>query len=177
MAQSATRTSAEPDKDETTSANENTGQDPTETDTNEEFRDCESIITGKGETFTKWWTTQFTSSAQNNAKRGWTTDDFSVLRLIQGAYESSTKTEPWGCLCNESSYWENHNRRTRRSKTGKDNNNATPTRSKTSNCANEMVSQTNVGQAFQPARIDHNQTCEGETLKKHHMCDMVRYHF
>ena len=163
MAQSATRTSAEPDKDETTSANENTGQDPTETDTNEEFRDCESIITGKGETFTKWWTTQLTLPDRNNAKSGWNQKDFIVLELIQNAYESSTRKESWGCLCKTYTRMEDNNQMTRRNRTGTDDNNATQARSTSRNRAYRAKSPNNEGYVHQPAQFQN--TCEGETLE------------
>ena len=157
MAQSATRTHVEPNGNNT-----NTKQSQTMTIT-ERSQNCESLRNREGKTFTKWWTTQLTLPDRNNAKSGWNQKDFIVLELIQNTYESSTRTESWGCLCNTYTRMEDHNQMTRRSRTGTDDNNATQARSTSRNCAYRVISPNYGGYVHQSAQIQN--TCEGETLE------------
>ena len=95
MAQSATSARAEPNNDRT---NSNKNQSMT---TTKRPQTCESLRNEEGEAFKKWWTTQFAQPDRDGAGPGWIKSDYIALKLIQNAYESSTRAAPWGCLCSE----------------------------------------------------------------------------
>ena len=169
MAQVAEDTNAEAIKDEAKNGREPAGtgneQDLPRVTTNEEFDSCDGLIKKEGEMFAKWWAARSTLPNRHTARSGWTPDDLIILIFIRDAYETSTRMESWGCLCNESTYWKNHNQQTEWSKTGMDDSKVVQTRSEKWNCEREMVDQPGMGQTCHMAGTDHDTACEGETLE------------
>ena len=142
--------------------------------TNSGLQTCESLVRDEGRKFTMWWENRVLN--RHTARSGWTPNDFGVLKLIRDAYELSTGAESWGCLCEEDTYWEICNRRTKGGKTGTKGQITTRTRSEKSKCANDASPpHMRKSDAVRVEHIYHGLICKEETLQmvSDHVADMT----